>query len=165
MLCFRHKWNGCTCIKCGKTRDEGHLYEWIPGPSFCREVCSICGDSRRSRDHEWKWIQSECVEKCTVCGKTREKHSFAQAEGRPCTRKCTVCGKEVTEHRRKGCTCTVCGDVLGWGHDWEWISEGDYVGIKRCKICGKRDESGKMTREQAEIKRTEMYQNMDEGIR
>jgi hypothetical protein len=50
------------------------------------------------------------------------------------------------------------------GHDWEWISEGNYTRIRRCKICGARDESLKVTFEEMERKRTETYQNMDEGI-
>ena len=60
--------------------------------------------------------------------------------------------------------CTVCGEVRDMGHDWEWISEGNYTRIRRCKICGARDESLKVTFEEMERKRTETYQNMDEGI-
>ena len=29
MRCFIHKWNGCTCVRCGEMRDEGH--HWRAG--------------------------------------------------------------------------------------------------------------------------------------
>ena len=36
MAClFGHKWDGCRCTKCGKTRDEGHAWDGC--------VCTACG--------------------------------------------------------------------------------------------------------------------------
>lgn len=35
MACLFHKWNGCTCEKCGKIRTEGHRY--------VNSYCEICG--------------------------------------------------------------------------------------------------------------------------
>jgi hypothetical protein len=37
-LLTKHKWNGCKCFRCGKSRDEGH--KW----SECE--CQICGKTR-----------------------------------------------------------------------------------------------------------------------
>ncbi len=163
-----HKWDGCTCIRCSEQRDEGHRGgKWRKiGVGCCVEVCTVCGHSIGEWEpHDMEWIQQECIERCTKCGHIEEKHTFVPVDGRPCSQKCTVCGKEVTKHTWDGCVCTVCGEKNEFLHDWEYISEGDYVGIKRCRKCGERDESGKMTWEEAEAKRTEAYQNMDEGIR
>ena len=45
MAClFGHKWNGCKCEICGKTRDEGH---------------------------DFRLVDDKCMEKCVICGKTR----------------------------------------------------------------------------------------------
>ena len=129
-----HKWDGCKCTRCGAKRDEGHRYELVGYYDFCQEICSVCGDIRNRKEHDWEWIPEECIERCTRCGITREKHSYKTVEGHPCTKKCTVCGKEITNHNWNGCTCTVCGEVRNSGHDWEWISEGNYTRIRRCKI-------------------------------
>lgn len=41
MAClFGHKWDGCTCTKCGKTRDEGHKWEGAR--------CARCGATQLS---------------------------------------------------------------------------------------------------------------------
>lgn len=57
MIClFGHKWDGCKCLKCGKTRDEEH--DW----SGCK--CRRCGN-RRDEAHNWKGSV------CTTCGQTR----------------------------------------------------------------------------------------------
>lgn len=46
MAClFSHKWNGCTCGKCGKTRDEGHQFE--PVADTGRTKCTVCGKEKR----------------------------------------------------------------------------------------------------------------------
>ena len=57
MSCLFHKWEGCKCLKCGKTRNEGH--DW----NGCK--CEKCGLAR-DEGHIWK----EC--KCEKCGKIRE---------------------------------------------------------------------------------------------
>lgn len=52
-------------------------------------------------------------------------------------------------HTWKFCKCEVCGKInefgFDWQHDWEEIEEDGYVRIRRCRICGKRDESKKKT--------------------
>jgi len=74
MACFfGHKWNGCKCSKCGKTRDEKH--EW----NGCK--CSKCG-KERDEQHDWNGC------KCSRCSKTRnEQHDWKEL-------KCWKCGKK-----------------------------------------------------------------------
>lgn len=73
-----HRWSGCKCAVCNKTRDEGH--EW----SGCE--CSVCTTTRNG-GHEWKEtnfrdpddqfeIRDEVVYlrtlyKCSRCGKEK----------------------------------------------------------------------------------------------
>ena len=74
-----HKWNGCTCTRCGEVRDEQHR------PDKCGETCQICG---RVVQHRWNVVHEEtvgpneygCVEnvtttifKCAKCGKLRKE--------------------------------------------------------------------------------------------
>lgn len=69
MACFfGHKWNGCTCSKCGKTRDEGH--QWQPVPGRCIEKCAICG-TEKPVAHRFEPVEGKCLEKCSVCGEER----------------------------------------------------------------------------------------------
>ena len=60
MACLFHKWNGCTCSKCGKTRDKKH------GWNGCK--CTVC-DKLRDEGHNYNAIPNKCEEKCTICGK------------------------------------------------------------------------------------------------
>ena len=78
-----HKWNGCTCERCGQTRDEGH--DFRPGERACREKCAVCG---RVRDTAHLW--QGC--KCERCGATRATgHDYRSVEGAPIVR-CERCG-------------------------------------------------------------------------
>jgi hypothetical protein len=73
---FGHKWNGCKCEKCGKTRDENHNWD------LCKGECSVCGKSCEVQ-HTWNGC------KCEKCGKVRdENHSWDL-----CKSKCKFCGK------------------------------------------------------------------------
>lgn len=46
MAClFGHKWNGCTCSKCGKQRDEAH--KWAAMDGRWHEKCAVCGKTRK----------------------------------------------------------------------------------------------------------------------
>lgn len=89
----KHKWNGCVCAYCDKTR-----HEW----NGCK--CSLCGTSR-DEGHDWNGCR------CTVCGRVRnEGHDWNGC-------KCTVCGKirdeghDLDQH----CTCRICGKTY---HKW-----------------------------------------------
>ena len=73
---FGHKWNGCQCTKCGKTRDEQH--EW----DGC--VCTRCGKNRYEQ-HKWDGC------KCSRCGIVRnEQHKWVIC-------KCSRCGSEMSK--------------------------------------------------------------------
>ena len=53
MGCIFHKWNGCKCIKCEKTRNEQH--EW----NGCK--CEKCGIKHPDTDDVrcWEYIENE----------------------------------------------------------------------------------------------------------
>ena len=61
----KHAWDGCKCIHCGKTRDEGHNFQLMEG--VCQRQCLVCGKTE-AVPHKWEGRI------CAVCGKTR----FAQ---------------------------------------------------------------------------------------
>ncbi len=105
MAClFGHKWDGCKCSKCGKTRDEQH--DW----DLCKGVCKRCGAKQaeqhdwdgckckrcgktRDEQHEWESINGKCVEKCSRCGNERDiEHEWTVVGNK---RKCSRCGKEI----------------------------------------------------------------------
>ena len=88
-----HVWDGCTCLACGATRDEGH--SWVR--NGCEKVCSVCGKTRTSdRFHEW--TQGGCDEVCANCGKLREKGKYHDWVLNGCTEKCSRCGEEREKH-------------------------------------------------------------------
>lgn len=75
MICLFHKWEGCKCKKCGKKREEGHIWETLSDK--CVEKCRICGDERII-PHQFKKAENKCVEVCTHCGLERPVlHTFA----------------------------------------------------------------------------------------
>ena len=117
MACFfGHKWDGCKCKKCGKTRDEQHDFD------LCKGKCKRCGKTQVEQ-HDWQGC------KCTECGKTRdEQHDFNLCKG-----KCKRCGKtQAEQHNWEGCKCKKCGKIRNEQHDW--------IGCK-CSRCGNvRDE-------------------------
>ena len=90
MAClFGHKWDGCICIKCGKTRYEGHLFENVPGK--CQNKCVKCG-SEIQLNHHW----DGCI--CSICG---ERTSYVVFD--------SLCEKEITVF-----TCVVINTVKKW---------------------------------------------------
>ena len=100
MAClFGHKWDGCKCAKCGKTRDEQH--DW----DLCKGICKHCGKTQ-PKQHEWQGC------KCSKCGKTRdEEHVWHDCVCTRCGKenhhwvdgKCSLCNKEKEQ------SCSVCG--------------------------------------------------------
>ena len=44
MACIIHKWNGCKCEKCGKTRDKEH--DFRAAEIGCAVICSRCGATK-----------------------------------------------------------------------------------------------------------------------
>ena len=141
MAClFGHKWNGCKCEHCGKTRDEQH--DW----DLCKGVCKRCGKTQ-PEDHDWWGV---C--KCNRCGKTRDVPEKAtqfhdeQQHGLSYSRvpyTCEYCGKinyrgkqQYEEEQKKQIAqeeqlkrAQSCP-----GHIWG--SMVDHRCAYRCKLCG-----------------------------
>lgn len=146
MGCIIHKWNGCTCTKCGKIRDINHEFVWINGIE-CTEVCTICNAQRSSLPHEWKYVPAECIDRCIRCRGTRIHHDYQPVEGQ-CKLRCSVCGKEKPiEHSFVGnyClqTCTVCG-YQRTVHKWNTIGHGKNARPGcTCTICRKLNPAGR----------------------
>ena len=106
-----HNWSGCRCVKCGKTRNEGH--DW----SKDCEVCTRCGFCR-SNAHKWNGC------KCSVCAKIRDDGHVWEG----CT--CSICGKTRDEGHdwSKDCEiCARCGRTRPNAHNWQG---------HRCSVCG-----------------------------
>ena len=102
---FGHKWNGCKCDKCGKTRDVGHEFSPIHGS--CREQCEKCGITR-SLEHKFKLMPDRCVEKCTICGSEQPQHHWVEVSGY-CVKKCSICGEMAANHEMIAGKCPKCG--------------------------------------------------------
>ena len=73
-----HKWNGCTCVYCGKVRNKNHKfsrqtsssYYWTPGQPA---TCQICGKTCNHKDQNGVSLgNSNC--RCRICGS--EVHKF-----------------------------------------------------------------------------------------
>ena len=92
LLCLvkRHKWDGCTCLKCGITRD----HEW--------DGCK-CKNCKAAREHDW---DHGCV--CQRCGVGRE-HDWDGCKCRRC--------QATRDHDWDGCTCLKCG--ITRDHEWD----------------------------------------------
>ena len=92
---FGHKWNGCKCLKCGKSR----LHVW----NGC--VCVNCG----KENHTW----NDC--KCIMCGETRVNSYFGyckmQSVPGKCQKQCSICGVVADNHVWNGCICEKCGKI------------------------------------------------------
>ena len=151
MGCLIHKWDGCKCTKCGKTRDSNHIFVWSckdrwnhDSPKGCYQVCSKCGKvvTDSFSEHEMKIVQ--CFPTCQKCGyKGRPVHVFARVKDK-CLERCTVCGEEKQlNHFMRGrirdghCEqyCILCGHTIE-GHKWYQES-----GCK-CEICGQLNPDG-----------------------
>ncbi len=117
MCLFGHKWNGCKCERCRKTRDEQH--DW----DLCKGICKRCG-KRCIEQHDYV----KC--KCSRCGKKNHQYSGCV---------CEKCG--ATNHKFFGCVCRDCGEILGvegslyMRHRWLCIGDGMF----RCTVCGKEE--------------------------
>lgn len=84
MAClFGHKWNGCTCSKCGKKRDTGHDFRMVDGK--CENKCAICGKVTIF-PCTFKAVKGKCLDRCERCGKERERHDYENGY-------CKNCGK------------------------------------------------------------------------
>ena len=111
---FGHKWDGCTCKRCKKIRDEQH--DW----DLCKGICKRCR-KRQPEQHDW----SGC--KCSRCDKTRDTgHKYEQIYA--CKKICFICDSIIISHNWNRCKCQDCGDIRNEEHDWNQC---------KCRICGK----------------------------
>ena len=108
-----HKWSGCKCPTCGRTREEGH--DWSKDCQRCVQCgrtrkeghvwagcrCVTCGKGRNV-DHDW----SKDCETCAKCGNVRVGgHDWATD-----CEKCCNCGKtRPNSHAWDDYTCAKCG--------------------------------------------------------
>ena len=125
-----HKWNGCTCTRCGEYRDEEHKWAFAALKSIeakqCREKCTICG-KMRDVAHDW----DGCT--CTRCGAWRdEEHKLS--EFKPADDSCLwtvnrIIAKSEDIHVA---SCSRCDRGFAFPHRLEKI--GNCRG--RCKDCG-----------------------------
>lgn len=119
--CIIHKWNGCTCIKCGARREKNHRYITDAGLTKCQ----ICGELNPYKT------------KCEKCHKNKADFDRANEEfanrmksmgaglfiggGAGGLLRCSSCGKivcskcalELPGHTEK--TCPFCNTDYGWG--------------------------------------------------
>ena len=88
---FGHKWNGCTCERCGEVRNEGHEYTaFTLSYGECVGHCK-CGRSFVFQ-HDYQTVPGKCYDVCSRCGSVRElEHQWQSAEGTD-KEKCAVCG-------------------------------------------------------------------------
>lgn len=113
LLCLigKHDWLGCTCMKCGMHRDEGH--EWMAGWGGWKETCK-CGRCGATRDvhHDF----SKDCRVCSVCGKSLSEEDAQHDFFFAC--RCRLCGKDTEHQWNGGCKCTRCNSTRDEGHAW-----------------------------------------------
>lgn len=161
--------NGCyqSCRKCRREKTGSfseHQYKKEEGKCW-EAVCIRCGEKLNNIHHKYRYEYNpkdgSCLRKCTQCGEEAGVHHqlAAKSQDGRCVQVCTRCGHSWNAHSwekiRYGsdgsgqCRCIICGEINPNGiHKWSYITEGNYTGIKVCKICGTRDESEKITLEQ-----------------
>ena len=117
MVCyFRHKWNGCKCDKCGKTRYDGHIFTAIPNQCLkqckkCGEIHKIAHDFQKAQNYDPKgydmkkdWGDITLLETCIVCHAIKVKYAGYAT--------CTACnGKGSVEVEN---ISYVTGTSCGW---------------------------------------------------
>lgn len=132
---FGHAWNNCYCVRCGKTRGEGHEgHDW----HGCK--CERCGQTRDS-EHQWN------VCHCIRCGQTRDEgHDWQGCQ-------CVRCGQTRDYgHDWQGCQCVRCGQTHDWSHSWEDVGSlfndpdpaacGGTSTVYKCRSCGETYSDG-----------------------
>ncbi len=153
-----------------------HEHEFERAEGRCDRFCRLCG-YEGTPQHDYRRVEGTCIERCTRCGAERKADHVMQGRIRDgiCEEYCIYCG--FTERRHKwrrvvvprlgwvneGCTCERCGMVnpAGGYHEWQRIREGGFANIKVCKYCGARDESEKITIEEAERRAREYEAAME----
>jgi Ankyrin repeats (many copies)/HEAT repeats/PBS lyase HEAT-like repeat len=119
-----HEGTGCTCSKCGKTRNEEHdwkarKYGWEG--QWC-EKCAKC--YKENNAHIWNGC------KCARCSDTRDEgHDWIGC-------KCARCNNARDEgHEWNGCKCVKCNKTRDDEHDWS-------RDCTQCRKCARKRDSG-----------------------
>jgi len=124
-----HKWEGCKCLKCEKSRDQTH--DW----SRDCDKCAKCGKGRQIT-HAW--------EGCTCSNCARERHEWEGAL-------CKICGGPPAFHETRMCLFseTEVFSVEAWFSSVQdfksWFNNNKYVFDTRWVdsgnvICGGNEE-------------------------
>ena len=120
-----HRWRGCRCVRCGRTREQGHRY--VEAEDRCEHTCETCGKTEPV-PHDWYGCR------CARCGEVRnEQHQWLKKT--PCERVCKICGQERETHEWRHVDrgldrCAVCGRTHRLTpeeiarRDEEWASAG-----------------------------------------
>lgn len=146
---FGHKWDGCTCARCGETRNEGHEFTtYTPNGKECVGHCK-CG-WRKVFKHDYQTVPGKCYDVCTRCGAEARyvpghaaHHAFERVSGK-CQLKCTVCGAtndiqwEDHDWQRQPGTClekcATCGKERYAEHDYQRVPG---TCREKCAVCGR----------------------------
>jgi hypothetical protein len=161
-----HKWDHCRCARCGKVRDEQHIWNNSGSCMLCGKRCS----------HQFRPINDECKEKCSICGYERQNHDWDGCICRRCGAKdyksrahkwekiqgtcevrCSVCGEMAVNHDWDRCICKQCGMIRNtYFHDWKRVEDSceekcslcgttreshDWEGLCSCRRCGKANDT------------------------
>jgi hypothetical protein len=124
MGCFFlfHKWNGCSCLKCGETR---HRYG---SSGVSAHTCARC--SKPNPDMQVHTLYTSGLNRDDKCRCIACNNLFHNWNG--C--KCTVCGTIRNEHDIKGCVCQKCGTEF---HVFGPIKRNEKcLQYQECEKCG-----------------------------
>lgn len=172
------------CSKCGKVQDlsySPHIFQKVG----CSTICIRCGLVNKT-EHTFVDVEGKCLRRCTVCGKEETVGHWMKGRQKNglCEQYCTKCGFTIEGHmwwddssfgayytgdhyfKSAGCRCVICGASNPNGvHKWKKITEEQYTGIKVCTVCGARDESEKITLEEASRRQALANAERDEAMR
>jgi len=116
MACFIHKWDGCTCTKCGKIRASGHAYNEEGVCSKCGQTnpaiaCEKCGKSKGDIDRKEKEKRDRL--KAMGAGIVLDMSADGLMRCPNCKKiACTKCALELPGHDIK--TCPFCNTDYDW---------------------------------------------------
>jgi hypothetical protein len=102
-----HKWKGCQCRKCSKTREGEH--DWTKNCGKCAE----CGKMRPAK-HSW---DADC-ELCSKCQATRPNSHRWKENG--CIARCSACNARIYRRRHmwKDGVCQTCRESKDGLREW-----------------------------------------------
>ena len=89
---YHHRFNGCKCMRCGETRDEGHSFVKLEGK--CMQQCSVCGKIEEAR-HDY--VES-CPSSIPHFLDTNYLEEGRELDERFTAFKCKNCGQYITDY-------------------------------------------------------------------